>query len=61
MLLRIGLLPNRVLVVLSLTNLAFCRWVFIAYMLQVMPHQKITKNPDGTPNGCVLYCPEIIN
>jgi hypothetical protein len=37
MLLLIGLLPDRVLAAFSLTDLAFCRWIFIVYMLQVMP------------------------
>jgi hypothetical protein len=67
MLLLIGLLADRVCTVFSLTNLAHYRCVFIAYMLQAVPLQKIPKNLDGTPNGCIstercpLSCPKIVN
>jgi hypothetical protein len=55
MLLLIGLLPDRVLIAFSFTDLALFCWVFIAYMLQVMLLQKISKNPDGTTNGCTQW------
>jgi hypothetical protein len=47
-------------------DLPLCRGIFIAYMLQVSLLQKISKNPGGTPNGCLpskrhpSRCPEIV-
>jgi hypothetical protein len=64
--LLIGLVLGRVWTSSSLTDLPPCHYVFIAYMLQVSLLQKISKNLDGTPIGCLSSerrpscCPKIV-